>query len=333
VDALSEPIERVVEAGEWFVRTPELRLLYVSTSAVLRNVVLEHLTASELLDANTEPYFVLESPTEPGDDGWTLRSEELRADWEGLVASAPASVGLAPLWPELQASTSLARFCLELDQALARLAPPMTGLVIVLAPVWIRDAERWQRDLAELLRQSHLSAARFVVVECDALETLPVIDALGKAADRVDARVDDRSVREQMQDRIEAMKHVPAGASGPQLTGAAGPAVAAPARKSAKPPLTPAQRQAIAAEVGVASVFMDSQAMHQLRVLVISAASMPSPRNAKPGIFASSTGSSVKPWSTNSFSVDTSCRPAARRRPSECLRPPRPARRRPTWRS
>ena len=274
LDALSEPIERVVEAGEWFVHTPELRLLYVPTSSVLRNAVLEHLTASELLDDNTEPYFVLESPSEPGDDGWSLRSDELRADWEGLVESAPASVGLAPLWPELRASTLLGRFCLELDQVLARLAPPLTGLVIVLAPVWIRDGERWRRDLVELLGQSHLSAARFVVVECDTLETLPVVDGLGPAADRVDARVDDASLRKQMQDRIEAMKNAPAGASGPQLTGAAGPAVAAPARKSAKPPLTAGQRQATAAEAGIPPVFMDPQAMHQLRVLVVSAASM-----------------------------------------------------------
>ena len=34
MDALREPLERVVEATEWFVRTPSVRLLYVTTSAM-----------------------------------------------------------------------------------------------------------------------------------------------------------------------------------------------------------------------------------------------------------------------------------------------------------
>ncbi|PRQ02444.1 hypothetical protein ENSA5_22620 [Enhygromyxa salina] len=274
MDALTEPIEQVVEAGEWFVHTPELRLLYIATSNMLRNTVLEHLTASELLDDNTEPYFVLEAPTEPGDAGWTLRSDELRADWEGLVESAPASVPLTPLWPELAGERPLARFCLELAAALDRLQPPMTGLVIVLAPVWIRDAERWREDLALVLGEPRLAAARFVVVEVDDELTLPVVEQLGDAAERVDARIDEPALRKQMQDRVNAMKNAPPGATGPQLTGAAGPAVAPPPRKSAKPPLTPDQKQALAQEVGIPPVFMDEQAMHQLRVHVVSAATL-----------------------------------------------------------
>jgi len=74
VDSLTTPIERVVEGSEWFVRTPSLRLLYVATSELVRKPVLAHLTAAEMLDANTCPFFVLEAVTEPSDDGWEARS-------------------------------------------------------------------------------------------------------------------------------------------------------------------------------------------------------------------------------------------------------------------
>src|ERR1044071_1525363 len=140
MEAMVKPLERVVEATEWFVRTPELRLLHIVTSGVLRIPVLQHLTATELLDANTCPFFVLEAATEPGDDGWSLRAEELRADWQGLLESAPDPAAMAPLWPEERRRPPVARFALELGKALSLLRPPMTGLVIVVAPVWGRGA-------------------------------------------------------------------------------------------------------------------------------------------------------------------------------------------------
>ena len=75
METLSAPLQRVAEASEWFIRTPSLRLLYIVTSGVLRLAVLEQLTATELLDVNGCPFFVLEAPTEIDDDGWMLRSD------------------------------------------------------------------------------------------------------------------------------------------------------------------------------------------------------------------------------------------------------------------
>src|SRR5690349_20924738 len=119
MESLAAPMQRVAEAGEWFVRTPSLRLLYIMTDTVLRLAVLEHITATELLDVNAWPFVVLEAPTEFDDDGWTLRCEELRADWAGLVdAAARTGVSLAPLWPEPIAASAFERFCLELHMAL-----------------------------------------------------------------------------------------------------------------------------------------------------------------------------------------------------------------------
>lgn len=272
MDALVKALEKVVESGEWFVRTPSVRVLHVVTNKVLRLPVLQHLVASELLEPNTSPFFVLEAPTEPGDDGWTLRADELRADWKGLCDSAPDSSLMGPLWPEESQQQPLARFSAELGLALASIRSPMTGLVLVLAPVWIRDRTTWCRDLTALFRAKGLEKARFVVVEVDEPESLAVIKQLGPAAEQVDARVSDASLGEEMSARLEAMKNAPSGATGFALVGGAGPAVAPPKRASDPPRVPPEQRQSLAAELGISPALFDLDLMKQLRVLVMSAA-------------------------------------------------------------
>jgi tetratricopeptide (TPR) repeat protein len=271
MDSLTAPIECVVEAAQWFVATPSLRVLHVTTTQLLRLPVLQHLVASELLDGNDAPFLVLEAPTEPDDDGWALRCEELRADWEALVASAPAGVSVAPLWPECAAATALARFAQELSEAQRALRPPMGHLVVVLAPVWVRDAARWCADLGALLAEQTLRAVRFAVVESEEASARPALATLGAQVEWVDARIDDAGLRTEMNARLEAMRRAPAGATGAQLVGAAGPAVAPPARIRHARPLPPAEREARAREIGVPTMLLDPASMHELRVLVMSA--------------------------------------------------------------
>lgn len=266
MEALSAPLQRVVEASEWFVRTPALRLLHIATSDVLRLAVLEHLVATELLDVNGCPFFVLEAPMEIEDDGWTLRSDELRADWSELVAAADLS--LDPLWPDVGASTPLERFCLELQLALQSRHASMAGLVIVLAPVWIRDGDRWWRDLSTLLGFMQLRDARFVIVECGQFEARTLTEQLGWTAEFVDARVDMELLRKEMRARLEAMSTPPPGATGPRLTGAAGPSIAPPQREGA--PAPDPERLALEAEqLGISPVLLDANAMHELRLAVL----------------------------------------------------------------
>jgi hypothetical protein len=272
VEALSAPMQRVSEAGEWFVRTPSVRLLYIVTSDVLRLAVLEHLTATEFLDINTSPFFVLEAPTECNDDGWALRSQELRADWSGLgEAAAGSGVSLAPLWAEPVASTPLERFCLELHSALRSRDASMSCLVIVLAPVWIRDGDQWRRDLSALLGLPPLREARFVVVDCGEPEGLAIAEQLGPQVDVVDARVQSESLREEMRCRIEAMAAAPPSATGYRLTGAAGPNIAPPLREGAPAP-SPELLAVQAEQLGISPALLDAGAMHQLRISVFTAA-------------------------------------------------------------
>jgi tetratricopeptide (TPR) repeat protein len=265
-------MQRVVEASEWFIRTPSVRMLHIVTNRALRLAVLEYVTATELLEVNTWPFFVLEAPTELDDDGWTLRSEELRADWAGLVDAATASARvLDPLWPEHVAPDAIERFCLELHSALGSRDASMSGLVIVLAPVWVRDGARWRRDLSALLEPTQLREARFVIVECDDPHGLAVAEQLGPAADIVDARVCAESLRNEMRARVEAMIAAPAGATGPRLTGAAGPTIAPPSREGA--PTSSAERRILQAEqLGISPVLLDPEVMHELRISVFQAA-------------------------------------------------------------
>jgi hypothetical protein len=284
MEAFVRPLERIVEAGEWFVRTPELRVLHVVASNAMRIPALKHLTATELLEANKTPFFVLEGPVETDDDGWALRTEELRADWQALQESAPDPSALPPLWPEERKQRPLSRFSLELGRAQSQLRPPMTGLVVVLAPVWVRDAARWSADLDLLLHLEGLRNVRFVVIEMDQPAALPIIQKLGPLAEHLDARVSDADVREEMSARLAAMKAAPAGAPPRQMMGAAGPRVAPPRRKKQPPPLSPERRAAVGKELGVSPTALDPDAMKNLRVLVLSAAAAIGDGSAPEGI-------------------------------------------------
>ncbi len=272
MDALIRSVERVVEAAEWFVRTPSLRVLYVQTSGMLRNVVLKHLAATELLDVNTCPFFVLEAPTEPGDDGWLVRTEELRGDWQHLIETAPEPTAVASLWPEQAGQTPLVRFGRELVMALSDLRSPMSGLVIVLAPVWIRDAARWRDDLTVLLGAASLAQARFVIVEAEETHSLPVIENAGALAEIVDARVDDTVLRREADVTLAAASSAPPGATGHQLVGGAGPPVRPPRRRRQPPPLSDEQRDEVARQLGLSPAALDVETMRQVRTLVLSAA-------------------------------------------------------------
>lgn len=270
MDALTRPLERVVEATDHFVRTPSLRLLYVSTTQVLREAVLRHVCAAELLDHNTTPFFVLEGATEKDDDGWTTRAEELRLDWEQLAESAPP--GLLPaLWAPERASTAFERFGLELGRALGSSRAPMTGLTIVLAPVWITDGERWRRDLAALLRERTFAQARLVVVEADSVETAPLLEGWA-GAEQVDARVQEADVAAEAAHRLAGMKSAPPGATGPRVAGAAGPDVTPPRRIKDAAPLTAEQVEAKAQELGVPAAYLRPEVMQHLNVLLATAA-------------------------------------------------------------
>ncbi|NPC72042.1 MULTISPECIES: tetratricopeptide repeat protein [Corallococcus] len=271
MESLTKPLEKVMEAAEFFMRTSSLRLLYVTTTDLLRIPVLEHVFATESLPENCSAFLLLEAPTESADDGWSLRSDELRMDWQTLLDEAPG--GLEPLWPEQASRSTLSRFGLELGRALAGMRAPMTGLVVVLAPVWIKDAERWRQDLTTLLGVRQLERVRFIVVEVDSTHTAEVIEKLGARAERVDAGVDLAALQDETNASLEAQRTAPPGSAGPRRSGAAGPGVTPPPRPHKVAAASAEALAATAAAHGLPTAMLDVDLMQKLKVLVLTAAS------------------------------------------------------------
>lgn len=275
MDSIAQPLTRVVEAVQQFVITPEVRLLHVMTEPSLRLAVLEHVAAGEHHGDNHSPFFVLETPTWDGEGEWEGRAEELRADYEELrilLDKAGEGVSLPPIWPPPKGQREFARFAGELAEALRRFTSPFHGMVLVLAPVEVRDPKRWASELKTLLTRPELKKARLIVVEADGAHSEPLAVALAQEAMRVDARPDEKKAREDMAQMLAAMASAPAGATGAQVLGAAGPRVAPPPRKGAPQPMPAAQREEMARELKVAPALLDPSFQQTLRLKVLTAA-------------------------------------------------------------
>lgn len=275
MDSIARPLTRLVQAVQWFVIAREVRLLHVVTESSLRLAALEHIAAGEHHGDNNAPFFVLETPTEEGEDGWEGRGEELRADYEELrtlLDKAGEGVTMPAIWAAPRAGSSLERFCMEVSEALAHLTSPFEGLVLVLAPVWVRQPQRWVAGMRELLGRPELSRVRFVILEADGAHCEALARELADRAERVEFSADERAVQQDMAELIEAMSTAPVGTTGARLTGAAGPSAAPPPRPRSPRPLSAQQREVLAQQVGVAPALLDPGFQQTLRLKVLSAA-------------------------------------------------------------
>jgi tetratricopeptide (TPR) repeat protein len=274
MDTITRPLSDVAEAMQGFVRQKDVRLLHVVTTGPLRLAVLEHIAAAEHLDANRCPFFVLEAPCEGEDNGWTARIEELRDDVEELgelLARGEEGVALAPMGAvstDARTKTAFARFGSELRAFVERLRAPLEGVVLVLAPLWVRAPKPWIEELAVLVGQACLAGVRWVIVDLDDAASGPLAEELGRRAQRLDARVDAAAARAEVDEMLAAIGSAPPGATGARLSGAAGPPELAPPRKGGAAALTPAPAQ----EAGLPAALADASLTHRLRALMLGAA-------------------------------------------------------------
>jgi tetratricopeptide (TPR) repeat protein len=270
MDTITRPLSDVAEAMQGFVRQKDVRLLHVVTTGPLRLAVLEHIAAAEHLDANRCPFFVLEAPCEGEDNGWTARIEELRDDVEELgelLARGEEGISLAPARAtsvDARTKTPSGRFGSELRAFVERLRAPLEGVVLVLAPLWVRAPKPWLEALAVLVRQACLAGVRWVIVDLDDAVSAPLAEELGRRARQVDARVDVATARAETDEMLSAIGALPSGATGARLCGAAGPVELPPPRKNEAPaPMQTADFSAAFADVGFA---------HRLHALMLGAA-------------------------------------------------------------
>lgn len=259
MEAIARPLRRLVAALQWFVVAEELRLLQVVVSEDLRIVALEHVAAEEHDAANRRPFFVLEAPVDD-DAGWAVRSEELRADMAELtelLARDEDPLVLAPMPAPPSGPRGAALFAAELQAALGCLKAPLTGLVLVLAPAWLRARSPFLDELRALIEAPALAQIRWILVEPDCDHAAALVAALGRRAERVEVRVDAEEARRD----LEAMGGTP---------GVVGPRQPPPARKGAPPPLAPEELKRSAE--GVPSGLLDPASAARFRERVMGAA-------------------------------------------------------------
>jgi tetratricopeptide (TPR) repeat protein len=276
MEAIREPITRLVDSLQWFAAVPELRLLHVVTSNELRLSVLQQIAAHEHLPGNRAPYFILETPYEPDANGWDDRALELRADMDelrDLLAKAERPVALPPMPDAARGPTGMAAFAVDLRAAVDCLTPHLEGIVTVLAPVWVNEPQGWVRDLDRLLARPELAQVRFVVVDIGEPLAQPISDRLGALAEQVDARIDRRRFDAEMRAQLANMKDASAATGGMAMGGFPGPkGVVPPPRPRAAAPAGPEQLAKAAAEAGVPVAVLDPAKMQQIRVAILGAA-------------------------------------------------------------
>ncbi|MDC3960693.1 hypothetical protein [Polyangium jinanense] len=283
--SITDPLVHVAEAMQTFIAEPELRLLHVTTSDPIRIAALEHIAAAEHHQENLCPFVFLEAPTETTDDGWSLRSEELRADMEELAElheKAGEGVTIRPMPAEARAPSTLGRFGLELRAAVDSLGSPLEGLVVVLSPVWVRDPKQWMEDVAALVERPELARVRWVIVDLDESICRSIAERRGDLALVVDARLDTREVQRDVEAMLSAAASAPPGADGMRMAGMAGPDEVPPPHKVRTPPLTSQQARVIAEatekarsdaiEKGIPEPLLRPEPMRELRGFVIGAA-------------------------------------------------------------
>jgi tetratricopeptide (TPR) repeat protein len=274
MNSIHQPLARVSEAMQDFVRRKDTRLLHVVTTGPLRLAVLEHIAAAEHLGESSSPFFVLEAPCEAEDNGWTARTDELRDDIEALrelLARGEEGIALAPARAastDTRPKTPFARFGLELRALVERLRAPLEGVVLVLAPLWVRAPKPWIEEVTVLLCQTGLASVRWVIVELEDAVCAPLARALGQRARQVDARVDAAATRAETDEMLAAIGASPSGATGARLCGAAGPPELPPLRKNKTAAVTPI----LPGEAGLPAAFSGATFTHRLRASTLGAA-------------------------------------------------------------
>jgi tetratricopeptide (TPR) repeat protein len=287
MDAILKPLEQVNEALSWFLAAAEQRLLYIQASDALRIPILQLLAGIEGQRRCRSPVVILEAGA--GDDerdgsrdsddddggGWATRTEELfeemaAARARAAAADPPLEVSAMPA-PE-PIAPPLAGFARGLKMALACVQPPLSGLLVVLAPVWVTDAAAWREALAALVPRPELAGARFVVIDPEDAPARSVAVQLGRLAEIADGRVDARAAAAGLSAMVAGMASAPAGASAARAAGLAGPREAPPTRRNAPPVPTAEQQSAALAEVGLPPAYGDPVLMQQVRVAVMTAA-------------------------------------------------------------
>ncbi len=246
MQSISSALNLLHEDGSWFARAHELRLWLLRCDANTRKPALTLVPKFEFHHDNASAWPVLVDAYTRADDGWQLRANNLAADWERRREAFAAAEIVQPALVVPPTPAGLIALRTALAALVEILAPPLTGLVVVLAPGVVEAPDRFADELAALLGDPALVRARFVwLIDVDTPAPRALLDALGPER----ALVTDCLVDPAAQARdLAAML----GGDQPDRFGTAYPVgVEPPARIGAPPPLAPELRDQALREAGV----------------------------------------------------------------------------------
>jgi hypothetical protein len=251
VESIAKPLRRLQEEASWFVRTSEVRLLWVATAASLRSAALAALTRLEYHADNQSPFIILEAPWSGPDAGAPARSEQFFERCSGKVQrlrDAGVDVGVFPSAARGEHDLSAgSRWARDLTEACAALRLPLRGLVLVLAPLRVDDAPALLAQLRALIAEPALEDVRWVVIESDTRQLAPLLEELGtRRGLSIDVSLDDA---EQQRDLAALVGHDGSTAKlphpwGPWSSAGAMPSSAPPPRVGERKP--PSDQQLLA---------------------------------------------------------------------------------------
>lgn len=254
MQSISTPLNAMHEDGAWFARAHELRLWLVRCDGNLRKPIVTLVPKLEFHADNFSAWPLLVDAhvaggADPG--GWQVRANVLAADWarrvEAFAKDGVVQGSVAPV----SAANGFAAFRATLGAIMAALAPPLRGLVVVLAPTLVEQPQQLEAALAQLIADPSLARVRWVLVlDVDVAVPAQLVASLGELALVGEYRVDDA---EQARDLAAMLKP-----SDPARFGTAfPPGVTPPRRVDDPPPLPLEQRNAALAAAGISPALLD----------------------------------------------------------------------------
>ncbi|MCH9681443.1 MAG: hypothetical protein K0V04_08420 [Deltaproteobacteria bacterium] len=267
MQSISDPLTLLHEDGSWFSRAHEVRLWVVRHDENLRSSVLTLLPKLEFHADNRCAWPLLPDAHTKADPGWQIRANRLADDWSARVeAFAKEEVEQSPVVAASEPS-GLDAFRTTAAAILEAMAPPLEGLVIVLAPTVVEQAAALEASLTGLMGDPALQRCRFVLA-IDHEVPLPrtLLDALGPdRAQTTLCRVDPNAQKRD----LDAM----VGGSDPTQLGMAGPVgVTPPPRVDDPPPLPKEERDEALRVEGIEPALVDRGPEIRVQVLQASIA-------------------------------------------------------------
>lgn len=251
MESIAKPLRVLHEEASWFARATETKLLHVRCDGSLRSSALTVLGSMEAHAANKSPYVLLEDSWTRAQPGWDTRAERLAQHWEERRrVTAEAGIELGSL-ERPSSRDPFGAFGALLGLVLRALQAPLSGLVLILAPARIEDAQLFEAELRELVVRPELAAVRWIVVDLFEADLAGLHEELGPAAMRVECSRDDAAFTA---DLSALMTSVDPAMRGPAMAGAAWPRGVLPPQRGSEPAPTDEQRLEAEIELTAAGV-------------------------------------------------------------------------------